>query len=69
MIDPTFLDQHAALTRRYFLASGAAWVVAAGCVPTDGQPNASACLNSDPERFFHFLLPRLMKPIRTAATP
>ena len=36
--------------------------------PTDGPPNASACLNSDPERFFHFLLPRLMKPIKIAAT-
>jgi purine nucleosidase len=31
--------------------------------PTDGAPNASACLNSDSERFFHFLLPRLMKPL------
>ena len=31
--------------------------------PTDGAPNASACLNSDSERFFHFLLPRLMKPM------
>jgi len=28
--------------------------------PTTGEPNASACLSSDPERFFHFLLPRLM---------
>ncbi len=27
--------------------------------PTDGPPNASACLESDSERFFHFLLPRL----------
>ena len=30
-------------------------------VPTPGPPNASACLNSDSEQFFHFLLPRLMK--------
>jgi purine nucleosidase len=30
--------------------------------PVNGPPNASACLESDPERFFHFLLPRLMKP-------
>ena len=29
--------------------------------PTNGPPNASACLNSDSERFFHFLLPRLMR--------
>jgi purine nucleosidase len=35
---------------------------------THGAPNASACLNSDPERFFHFLLPRLMKPIRPPIT-
>ena len=35
--------------------------------PTDGPPNASACLNSDSERFFHFLLPRLTKPISVAA--
>jgi len=28
--------------------------------PTAGTPNASACLSSDPEKFFHFLLPRLM---------
>ena len=28
--------------------------------PTQGTPNASACLNSDSEQFFHFLLPRLM---------
>lgn len=27
---------------------------------TPGTPNASACLNSDSERFFHFLLPRLL---------
>ena len=30
--------------------------------PINGPANASACLESDPERFFHFLLPRLMKP-------
>ena len=35
--------------------------------PTNGTPNASACLNSDPERFFHFLLPRLMEPANAAA--
>jgi purine nucleosidase len=29
--------------------------------PTPGTPNASACLSSDSEKFFHFLLPRLMK--------
>jgi len=29
-------------------------------VPTPGPANASACLNSDSEQFFHFLLPRLM---------
>lgn len=29
-------------------------------VPTPGPPNASACLNSDSEQFFRFLLPRLM---------
>jgi len=28
--------------------------------PTTGVPNASACLASDSEKFFHFLLPRLM---------
>jgi purine nucleosidase len=28
--------------------------------PESGAPNASACLASDPEKFFHFLLPRLM---------
>lgn len=28
---------------------------------TDGLPNASACLDSDSERFFHFVIPRLMK--------
>jgi purine nucleosidase len=28
--------------------------------PLPGPPNASACLSSDSERFFHFLLPRLM---------
>jgi inosine-uridine nucleoside N-ribohydrolase len=27
-----------------------------------GAPNASACLNSDSEKFFHFLLPRLIQP-------
>jgi len=27
---------------------------------TSGTPNASACLSSDSEKFFHFLLPRLM---------
>ena len=32
--------------------------------PANGSPNASACLNSDPERFFHFLLPRLILPMR-----
>ena len=31
-------------------------------VPTPGPPNASACLNSDSEQFFHFLLPRLVAP-------
>jgi purine nucleosidase len=30
--------------------------------PTPGTPNASACLESDSEKFFHFLLPRLMAP-------
>jgi inosine-uridine nucleoside N-ribohydrolase len=35
--------------------------------PTEGKPNASACLASDSERFFHFLLPRLMTtPARAA---
>jgi len=29
--------------------------------PSPGPPNASACLASDSERFFHFLLPRLME--------
>ena len=29
--------------------------------PEPGTANASACLSSDSERFFHFLLPRLMK--------
>jgi purine nucleosidase len=33
--------------------------------PTTGPPNASACLDSDSDRFFHFLLPRLMKPMNT----
>jgi inosine-uridine nucleoside N-ribohydrolase len=28
--------------------------------PEPGAPNASVCLSSDSERFFHFLLPRLM---------
>lgn len=28
--------------------------------PTNGAPNASACLSSDSEQFFHFLLPRLL---------
>jgi inosine-uridine nucleoside N-ribohydrolase len=28
--------------------------------PTAGTSNASACLSSDSEKFFHFLLPRLM---------
>ncbi|HSC44196.1 MAG TPA: nucleoside hydrolase [Candidatus Acidoferrum sp.] len=28
--------------------------------PAAGKPNVSACLNSDSEQFFHFLLPRLM---------
>jgi inosine-uridine nucleoside N-ribohydrolase len=28
--------------------------------PTPGAPNASACLESDSEKFFHFLLPQLM---------
>jgi len=27
-----------------------------------GAPNAAACLVSDSEKFFHFLLPRLMAP-------
>ena len=31
--------------------------------PTPGAPNASACLESDSEKFFHFLLPRLMAPV------
>jgi len=30
--------------------------------PTPGTSNASACLASDSEKFFHFLLPRLMAP-------
>lgn len=30
--------------------------------PTPGAPNASACLASDSEKFFHFLLPRLLAP-------
>ncbi len=28
--------------------------------PETGKPNVAACLESDPEKFFHFLLPRLM---------
>jgi inosine-uridine nucleoside N-ribohydrolase len=33
--------------------------------PAEGAPNALACLASDPEKFFHFLLPRLMtSPVR-----
>jgi purine nucleosidase len=28
--------------------------------PTAGSPNASACLVSDSEQFFRFLLPRLI---------
>lgn len=28
--------------------------------PTAGAPNASACLTSDSDKFFHFLLPRLI---------
>lgn len=35
--------------------------------PTPGAPNASACLSSDSEKFFHFLLPRLMVPPLKAA--
>jgi purine nucleosidase len=34
--------------------------------PSQGAQNASACLASDSEKFFHFLLPRLM--VRTTAT-
>jgi purine nucleosidase len=30
--------------------------------PTPGAPNAAACLASDSEQFFHFVLPRLMAP-------
>ena len=37
--------------------------------PTDGPPNASACLNSDSEKFFHFLLPRLMAPAKPNPQP
>ena len=38
-------------------------------IPTTGKPNVSACLSSDPERFFHFLLPRLMEqPIPSPTT-
>jgi purine nucleosidase len=37
--------------------------------PTAGIPNASACLASDSEKFFHFLLPRLMtSPVRDAGS-
>jgi purine nucleosidase len=35
--------------------------------PTPGTPNASACLVSDSEKFFHFLLPRLTESPRVAA--
>jgi purine nucleosidase len=35
--------------------------------PGAGTANASACLASDSEKFFHFVLPRLMAP--TASTP
>jgi len=43
-------------------------------IPSPGAPNASACLASDSEKFFHFLLPRLVAPARasipaTAARP
>jgi inosine-uridine nucleoside N-ribohydrolase len=37
--------------------------------PTEGTANASACLVSDPEKFFHFWLPRLMtSPARGASS-
>jgi len=37
--------------------------------PTAGTPNASVCLSSDSEKFFHFLLPRLMaSPVRNASS-
>jgi inosine-uridine nucleoside N-ribohydrolase len=29
--------------------------------PANGLPNASACLDSDSDRFFHFVIPRLIK--------
>jgi purine nucleosidase len=31
-----------------------------------GDPNAEVCLASDPEAFFHFLLPRLMAPLASS---
>ena len=34
--------------------------------PGAGAANASACLGSDSEKFFHFVLPRLMTPARAA---
>ena len=34
--------------------------------PSPGAANASACLASDPEKFFHFLLPRLIVPARVS---
>ena len=39
--------------------------------PGPGTPNASACLSSDSERFFHFLLPRLTtnEDLRMAPVP
>ena len=37
--------------------------------PMAGTPNASVCLSSDSEKFFHFLLPRLMaSPVRDASS-
>lgn len=36
-------------------------------IPVPGTPNARACLSSDSEKFFHFLLPRLMD--ASGATP
>jgi len=38
-------------------------------VPTPGASNASACLASDSDKFFHFLLPRLMAPLKEPNTP
>lgn len=35
--------------------------------PTPGTSNASACLASDSEKFFHFLLPRLLAPTAQSA--